>query len=74
MAINLPISEQLTYSTARIECKLQDGSIGTGTGFFFRFEVDNKFIPAIVTNKHVIEGAKRGMINFNLADQNGDPL
>jgi hypothetical protein len=30
----LSISEKLTYSTIRIECKYSNGSNGTGTGFF----------------------------------------
>ncbi len=75
MPINIPVSDQLTYSTIRIECELQDGNIGTGTGFFFTFTLtDNKSVPAIVTNKHVIEGAKQGKFHFNLADENGQPL
>lgn len=34
---NLSISEQLTYSTVRIECKDNEGNISTGTGFFIVF-------------------------------------
>jgi len=75
MVGNLSPSEQLTYSTVRIECEYPDGGIGTGTGFFFRFaEQQDKHVPAIVTNKHVIEGATRGKIHFNLADNQGLPL
>ena len=75
MAANLSPSEQLTYSTVRIECELQDGGLSTGTGFFFRFaEQQAGHVPAIVTNKHVIEGAKRAKIHFSLAGVNGLPL
>ena len=34
--MKLSISEQLAYSTIRIECQYNDGSSGTGTGFFFK--------------------------------------
>jgi len=31
---NLSITDQLVYSTVRIECDFPDGKSGTGTGFF----------------------------------------
>jgi hypothetical protein len=64
-------SEQLTYATVRIECDTANGA-STGTGFFFRFHEDGgNFVPAIVTNKHVIQGARRGKFHLHLGDQNG---
>lgn len=75
MESNLTITEQLMYSTIRIECDLGGGAISTGTGFLFRFlEENDKFIPAIVTNKHVVKGAVNGSFIFTLADDNGNPL
>ena len=75
MTTNLSPSEQLTYSTVRIECQLQVGDSSTGTGFFYRFaESGDSYIPAIVTNKHVVEGTQRGKFHLNLADSNGQPL
>ena len=75
MTYDLPPSEQLTYSTVRIECELISGGIGTGTGFFYQFaKQGDKYIPAIVTNKHVIVDAKKGLIHLHLADEKGDPL
>lgn len=72
--MNLAVSEQLTFSTVRIECQLQTGEISTGTGFFFRFlESRDQHIPVIVTNKHVIEGANYGRFQINLADATGQP-
>jgi hypothetical protein len=72
MSTNLSISEQLTYSTIRIECQLRTGELTTGTGFFCRFlESENGFVPAIVTNKHVVEGSEYGRFHLNLADANG---
>lgn len=68
--INLSISEQLAYSTIRIST-----DTGTGTGFFYKFsEKESGFhVPAIVTNKHVVAGAKQGQFLLTLADENGEP-
>lgn len=75
MTVNLSPSEQLTYSTVRIECEYPNGEIGTGTGFFFRFaERQDNYVPAIVTNKHVVEGAHRSKIHIHTADASGAPL
>ncbi|MTJ55797.1 hypothetical protein FJR38_25590 [Anabaena sp. UHCC 0253] len=50
------ISEQLLFSTVRIESE-----IGTGTGFFFDFILPNQqVISTIITNKHVVQGGKIG--------------
>ncbi len=75
MASKLSPSEQLAHSTVRIECQLANGQTGTGTGFFFRFAESNGIhVPAIVTNKHVVSGARKGQFLMTLADDNGDPL
>lgn len=75
MDCNLTITEQLMYSTIRIECELRRGSISTGTGFLFRFlENGEEYIPAIVTNKHVVRGALNGSFIFTVADENGKPI
>jgi len=75
MPTNLSVSEQLTHCTVRIECEYKDGTNGTGTGFFFRFAEDSKMnIPAIVTNKHVIDNVLKGKIHLTLSDQSGAPL
>jgi V8-like Glu-specific endopeptidase len=68
---NLSIFEKIALATIRIECVLSDGAISTGTGFFMKFyEHDNgNFVPAIVTNKHVIEGSVRGKIFFTLSER-----
>jgi hypothetical protein len=71
--MNLTPSEQLAYSTVRIECVIS-GGISTGTGFFFRFaETAETHIPAIVTNKHVIAGAGAGVIHMHAIDESGMP-
>lgn len=73
--MELSVSEQLMYSTVRIECILENGQISVGTGFFYKLhEYDKTFVPVIVTNKHVIRGAKVGRLVFTEADENGNPL
>lgn len=75
--MNLSASEQLTYSTVRIECEYSGGITGTGTGFFFQFlkdESSGKHIPVVITNKHVISGAIKGRLIFTKANAAGEPL
>ncbi|PEN69785.1 serine protease [Bacillus toyonensis] len=75
MAHNLSTSEQLMYSTVRIECLSSNGQRSTGTGFFFNFlENGDRFVPAIVTNKHVVEGAMKGLFLMTIADENDNPV
>lgn len=53
----MSISEQLCYSTIRIEGKNGKGTF-TGTGFFYHFLDDsNSCVPCIVTNRHVFQNA-----------------
>jgi hypothetical protein len=75
MTHNLATSEQLAHSTVRIEVTYPDGSIGTGTGFFYRFAVseDDLHVPAIVTNKHVVSGAATGKFHLTRAKNDGGP-
>lgn len=74
MAPALTPSEQLTFSTARIECQMTDGSIGTGTGFFYRCRDDgDRHIPVLVTNKHVITGSITGRFHLTLIKSDGLP-
>ena len=55
------ISEQLLFSTVR----LTTGQ-GSGTGFFFHFKHDDKFIPVIITNKHVVNNKTEEEVDFSL--------
>jgi hypothetical protein len=67
-------SEMLTYSTVRLECTLADGGRSTGTGFFFDFlDSETTSVPAIVTNKHVVEGAVEGAFKMHEAGDDGSP-
>ncbi|CAM4204697.1 hypothetical protein SAAL107622_04480 [Lacicoccus alkaliphilus] len=55
--MEMSITEQLQYSTIRIECEHINGMISTGTGYFFKFkenEENGSYMPVVITNKHVI--------------------
>lgn len=75
--IELSASEKITYSTVRIECEYNNGSSGTGTGFFFEFlknEENGTHVPVVITNKHVINGATKGRLIITKANENNEPL
>ena len=74
MPKELSFTEQLAYSTVRIETELPGLERGTGTGFFFDLphSGDSK-IPLIVTNKHVVEGASKGTFKLTCTTPDGDP-
>ena len=74
MSHNLSVSEQLAHSTARIETSKASGE-GSGTGFFYRFaDKGDTYVPAIVTNKHVIGGSLSGSFVLTEKDDNGKPI
>lgn len=65
----LSLVEELSYATIRIQCTRADGSISVGTGFAMAFNHDltnNRFIPVLVTNKHVVQGSIK--ISFVLTE------
>lgn len=65
--------ELLIHSTVRIECNTAKGK-GSGSGYFFAFlEKDNQSIPCIVTNKHVVAGALRGVFHLTIQGSDGLP-
>ncbi|MBS4538448.1 trypsin-like peptidase domain-containing protein [Clostridium sp. D2Q-11] len=75
--MDLSISEQLMYSTVRIECQYKDGGSGTGTGFFFKLletKENGNHVPVVITNKHVINGAIKGRLLFTKAHENYEPI
>lgn len=62
----MSVNDQLVYTTARIETDGPQGK-GSGTGFFVNFaNKGSSFVPAIVTNKHVIRGVTGGVLYFTL--------
>lgn len=73
MPIDLSPSEQLAYTTVRIECDTPAGK-STGTGFYVAFcRKGDQFVPAIVTNKHVVAGSTTGRFHLHLS-QNPDSV
>lgn len=70
---NLSITDQLSYSTVRIECTTPAGQ-STGTGFFMNFCFDGqRGCPAIVTNKHVIKDSIKVTFLFSSMNNDGTP-
>ncbi|MER8767309.1 serine protease [Mesorhizobium sp. M0960] len=67
----MSLTEQMFYCATRVTAYDGGKLIGTGTGFFYRVILDDpqKEIPMLITNKHVIEGADRIGIAFNLANE-----
>jgi len=60
------LAEQLLYNTIRIEAKLSNGEIATGSAFFFNVTLDDgNTISLVATNKHVLEDAEQ--LNFHLS-------
>lgn len=63
-------ADQLLFTTVRIETTGAEGKVSSGTGFFYNHRLDgDKVLPLIITNKHVINGAKQG--RFQLHESNG---
>lgn len=69
----LSIYEQLSFCTSRIETEDAHGSSYSGTGFFFNLNLNNKIVPLLITNKHVVKGMKKGLFRFTTADDDGLP-
>ena len=71
-SISMLASEQLMYSTVRIETILANNAgRSTGTGFFFDFlrdETQGRTIPTIVTNKHVVANGTVGILHLHEHD------
>lgn len=67
-------ANQLLYATTRLEAAMRNGSIGVGTGFHFRLDLeDGRQIPLIVTNRHVVEGSTRVTSQIHFANDSGLP-
>ncbi|GGB85267.1 S1 family peptidase [Glycocaulis alkaliphilus] len=67
------IVEQLLHSTVKLTTACEGKVTGSGTGFFVRFarQDNGSFVPAIVTNKHVVNNKDRVIAVCHLAeDQN----
>lgn len=61
------IAEQLLFTTVRVETVDASGDEGVGTSFIFNYKIEGKEdgnAPFIVTNKHVVKNAKKGVLSF----------
>ena len=75
--IEMSLSEQLTYSTVLIQCIYKNHLTGSGTGFIInicRNPINDKYVPIIVTNKHVIKDAEVIGFSFCRKNEKGDPV
>jgi hypothetical protein len=71
-------TENMMYSTARIVgLDAADKEVQFGTGFFYQFPVadkDDRNIPILVTNNHVIDGVKKiGFLAHTVSDGGKKP-
>ncbi len=67
------LADQMFYSTVHIESVAPTGT-STGTGFLVLYsKADGTSIPVLVTNKHVLQGARS--VSFTLAGaKEGEPM
>src|SRR5690625_1800768 len=63
----MTVAERLLYSTLYIESH-GDGWSSVGTGFAVVYQTDSTPVTFVVTNKHVIEGAKSVSVRAIVAD------
>ena len=67
------LADILSYSTIRIECVMTN-YCSTGTGFFYFFSIgQGRSIPAIITNRHVVDGSVLTVLTFSMK-KDGAPL
>ena len=75
--MNLTIAEQIIYSVIQINMLDSQGvQIGTASGFIGSFSEDKEkemYIPAIVTNRHVLSNCANISVIFTRAKESGDP-
>jgi hypothetical protein len=70
----LSMLEQLCFCTTRIETEDSNRNKYSGTGFFFDLNIDDKRVPLLITNKHVVEGMEKGEFRITMSDAEGQPL
>lgn len=68
MKIDTPF-EQLLFNTIRIRTDLSDGGQSIGTGFIYEYEEEKKKYQFIVSNRHVIDNAKKGYLVFTESEK-----
>ena len=71
MEIN-SITKRLLFNTIRVDTVLEDGSEGSGTAFVVSHAHARGTYTFIVTNRHLVEGVRRGGLVFT-QKRNGQP-
>src|SRR5258708_39349676 len=62
------VSSQALFATTQIVTIGSDESEASGTAFFFHFKLDDqRQVPVLITNKHVIKGASKGIFHVHEA-------
>jgi hypothetical protein len=62
-------SEELLFSTVRIETVDDAEKLRVGTGFLFNFDIAEKqHIPVVITNKHVVKNAVEGRYHLHYSE------
>lgn len=64
----ISISERMMFNTVRLVAS--DRS--SGAGYFYNFVIDNKIVPVIITNKHVVNYNSNETMTFYLHLRNGE--
>ncbi len=67
------LTKKLLFNTVRVDTVLEDDSEGSGTAFVVSHAHPRGTHTFIVTNRHVVEGVKRGGLVFTQG-KNGQPM
>jgi hypothetical protein len=67
------LTKKLLFNTVRVDTVLDDDSEGSGTAFVVSHAHPRGIHSFVVTNRHVVEGVKRGGLVFTQG-RNGQPL
>lgn len=62
------ISDNIYYSTVKIEGEITPGELKSGTAFFLHVNIKNNNYIFLATNKHVVENTTTASIVFHKAD------
>lgn len=68
------LTRQFFFTTVRVESTAEDGTRSSGTAFFYNASRTNRVAPFLVTNKHVVRGARGGRVFFLEGNEDGPVL
>lgn len=66
------LTKKLLFNTVRVDTVLEDGSEGSGTAFIISHPHPRGNFTFIVTNRHLVEGVRKGALIFT-QKRNGQP-